>query len=210
MPKKKKKNYTHILPKIKFSGATTLVSSTIIIRFIFMSIVSKQSLVLKSISVISLDILENGKITNEPRNMTSASMTASIGGDSTALLRNWSMAPSRRSLINNETSCKGVLNISGVMCSSSFSYRAWKNILCLHQCAKKKQKKHRMTERMCPSCMAGQTWGALNKKYASHENLFSSGARITFDIKWKQNPSWTRPARPRRWCKFAREAQTVA
>lgn len=63
----------------------------------------------------------------KPLSVTSASMTASIGGAWIALDRNSPMEPRRRSLMERATSWRGVRNISGVMCSSSFLNRSCAN-----------------------------------------------------------------------------------
>ena len=54
-----------------------------------------------------------------PLRTASASMTASIGGGSTALARNGPIPPNLSDLMLSASSCRGVLNISGVECSSS-------------------------------------------------------------------------------------------
>ena len=51
------------------------------------------------------------------RSITSASMTASMGGASTHLERNWPTGPSLSSLMARVSSCSGVRNISATMCS---------------------------------------------------------------------------------------------
>lgn len=50
-----------------------------------------------------------------PFSITWASITASIGGGSIALLRNCPISPSRNNLIDKAISCKGVRKISGVI-----------------------------------------------------------------------------------------------
>ena len=72
---------------------------------------------------------------NLPFRVTSASITASIGGAWMAFERNSPMLPSRRSLIERAISWRGVRNISGVRCSSRLSKRAYEGngkILSLH------------------------------------------------------------------------------
>ena len=54
-----------------------------------------------------------------PLSSASASMTASIGGGSTALARNGAIGPSLSNLMASASSCSGVLYISGVVCCSN-------------------------------------------------------------------------------------------
>lgn len=63
-------------------------------------------------------------VRNVPRNITSASITASIGGGSIAFDKNFPILPNLNNLMLNASSCNGVLNISGVICSSILLYRA--------------------------------------------------------------------------------------
>ena len=70
--------------------------------------VERKQLQIKGISLI-----------NSPLSTASASMTASIGGGSTALARNGPISPNFRDLILRANSCSGVRNISAVECSSN-------------------------------------------------------------------------------------------
>ena len=54
-----------------------------------------------------------------PLSSASASMTASIGGGSTAFARNGPIGPSRSNLIDSARAWRGVRKISGVVCWSS-------------------------------------------------------------------------------------------
>lgn len=56
---------------------------------------------------------------NKPRRRASASMTASTGGGSMAFIMNWPIGPSLNNFIDRHSSCRGVRNISGVVCCSS-------------------------------------------------------------------------------------------
>ena len=58
-----------------------------------------------------------------PLSNASASITASIGGGSTALARKGPMGPSRSNLIESANSCRGVRKISGVVCWSNLKWR---------------------------------------------------------------------------------------
>lgn len=63
--------------------------------------------------------LQTGSISLVPLSVCSASITASKGGGSIALARNWPIPPSRSSLMLKAISCSGVRNISGVIWVSS-------------------------------------------------------------------------------------------
>lgn len=68
--------------------------------------------------------------------MCSASITASKGGGSIALARNWPIPPRRRSFMLKAISCNGVRNISGVMWVSSLRENKHKITIffCVHTC----------------------------------------------------------------------------
>ena len=59
---------------------------------------------------------ESNNFVDEPLRVTSASMTASKGGGSSARPRNSRMVPSLSSFIDSAISCRGVRKISGVLC----------------------------------------------------------------------------------------------
>lgn len=69
-----------------------------------------------------------------PLSVCSASITASKGGGSIALARNWPIPPRRRSFMLRAISCNGVRNISGVMWVSSLGENKHKITIffCVH------------------------------------------------------------------------------
>ena len=69
-----------------------------------------------------------------PLSVCSASITASKGGGSIALARNWPIPPRRRSFMLRAISCNGVRNISGVMWVSSLGENKHKITVffCVH------------------------------------------------------------------------------